>query len=218
MQGKSARGHASEPSTSAASAQHGSRRGSGGMLLRAMQPHDDAHCSTGGTGGGGCIGTSALWALLTPRRWATVGVVYLVLVVVVLVICQSTRTHWSSWKYISGLLEHGSPFFLSYCRAACHQPLSRTASVTETAALIMRCIAQDGAAAAAPMREGALSEGALLHHLLGALGLVCLFLWWQCFLHGHNAHTCLLLDTCATSIAPCLPCNNRWAPGPQGRA
>lgn len=47
-----------------------------------------------------------------------------------------------------------------------------TASVTETAALIMRCIAQDGAAAAAPMREGALSEGALLHHLLGALGTV----------------------------------------------
>ncbi len=51
---------------------------------------------------------------------------------------------------------------------------THTASVTETAALLMRCIAEDGAAAAAPMREGALSEGALLHHLLGALsGSVC---------------------------------------------
>ena len=41
--------------------------------------------------------------------------------------------------------------------------------VPEGAALIMRAIAESGATAAAPMREVALSEGAVLHHL--CLGL-----------------------------------------------
>ena len=34
--------------------------------------------------------------------------------------------------------------------------------------MIMRAIAENGATAAAPMREVALSEGAILHHLLAA--------------------------------------------------
>jgi DnaJ family protein C protein 13 len=42
--------------------------------------------------------------------------------------------------------------------------------VADAAALLMRAVAEGGAAAAAPMREAALVEGAVLHHLLGALG------------------------------------------------
>lgn len=41
--------------------------------------------------------------------------------------------------------------------------------VSDGAALIMRAIAESGAQAAAPMREVALSEGAVLHHLCVAL-------------------------------------------------
>lgn len=37
--------------------------------------------------------------------------------------------------------------------------------VSDGAALVMRAFAESGATAAAPMREVALSEGALLHHL-----------------------------------------------------
>lgn len=44
-----------------------------------------------------------------------------------------------------------------------------TGRVSDGAALVMRAIAENGAAAAAPMREAALLEGALLRHLL--LGL-----------------------------------------------
>lgn len=44
-----------------------------------------------------------------------------------------------------------------------------TGRVSDGAALMMRAIAESGATAAAPMREVALSEGALLHHL--CLGL-----------------------------------------------
>ena len=49
------------------------------------------------------------------------------------------------------------------------------------AALIMQAIAEGGAAAAAPMREAALTEGALLHHLSTALtGTVWLIpAWYQ---------------------------------------
>ena len=37
--------------------------------------------------------------------------------------------------------------------------------VLDAAALIMRAVAEGGANAAAPMREAALTEGAILHHL-----------------------------------------------------
>lgn len=42
--------------------------------------------------------------------------------------------------------------------------------VADAAALMMRAIAEGGAAAAEPMRAAALSEGAILHHLSCALG------------------------------------------------
>ncbi|GAB4814092.1 hypothetical protein N2152v2_001138 [Parachlorella kessleri] len=42
--------------------------------------------------------------------------------------------------------------------------------VAEAAALLMRAIAEGGSDAAEPMRAAALSEGAILHHLLNALG------------------------------------------------
>jgi DNAJ protein RME-8 N-terminal len=41
--------------------------------------------------------------------------------------------------------------------------------VLDGAALIMRAVAEGGTAAAAPMREAALAEGAMLHHLLLAI-------------------------------------------------
>ncbi len=37
--------------------------------------------------------------------------------------------------------------------------------VLDAAALVMRAVAEGGANAAAPMREAALTEGAILHHL-----------------------------------------------------
>ncbi len=37
--------------------------------------------------------------------------------------------------------------------------------VVDGAALIMRAVAEGGASSAAPMREAALGEGAMLHHL-----------------------------------------------------
>ncbi len=40
--------------------------------------------------------------------------------------------------------------------------------VLDGAALLMRAVAEGGAAAAGPLREAALSEGAMLHHLLAA--------------------------------------------------
>lgn len=40
--------------------------------------------------------------------------------------------------------------------------------VLDGAALLMRAVAEGGAAAAGPLREAALSEGAMLHHLLTA--------------------------------------------------
>lgn len=40
--------------------------------------------------------------------------------------------------------------------------------VLDGAALLMRAVAEGGAAAAGPLREAALSEGAMLHHLLVA--------------------------------------------------
>jgi DnaJ family protein C protein 13 len=43
------------------------------------------------------------------------------------------------------------------------------ARVADGAAVLMRAIAECGAAAAAPMRDAALREGALLHHLQLAL-------------------------------------------------
>ncbi len=55
----------------------------------------------------------------------------------------------------------GTPLF-----ALCHHPAPR---VTEGAALLMRAVAESGAAAAAPMRAAALRHGALLHHLHAAL-------------------------------------------------
>jgi DnaJ homolog subfamily C member 13 len=39
------------------------------------------------------------------------------------------------------------------------------ARVLDGAALIMRAVAEGGAAAAGPLREAALAEGAMLHHL-----------------------------------------------------
>ena len=45
----------------------------------------------------------------------------------------------------------------------------RAARVLDAAALVMRAVAEGGASAAAPMREAALAEGALLTHLLAAL-------------------------------------------------
>lgn len=42
--------------------------------------------------------------------------------------------------------------------------------VSDVAALVMQAIAEGGATAAAPMREAALAEGAVLHHVLRALG------------------------------------------------
>ena len=50
--------------------------------------------------------------------------------------------------------------------------------VSDGAALIMRAIAESGATAAAPMREVALSEGAVLHHL--CLGLSSRVLYLAC--------------------------------------
>ena len=53
----------------------------------------------------------------------------------------------------------------------CRFPAGR---VSDGAALIMRAIAESGATAAAPMREVALSEGAVLHHLyVGLSARVC---------------------------------------------
>jgi DnaJ family protein C protein 13 len=43
--------------------------------------------------------------------------------------------------------------------------------VSDVAALVMQAIAEGGATAAAPMRDAALAEGAVLHHVLRALGL-----------------------------------------------
>ena len=54
----------------------------------------------------------------------------------------------------------GRPLFSLFSHAA--------ARVQDCAALIMRAVAQGGASAAAPMREAALKEGAMLHHLLTA--------------------------------------------------
>lgn len=54
----------------------------------------------------------------------------------------------------------GRPLFSLFSHAA--------ARVQDCAALIMRAVAQGGATAAAPMREAALKEGAMLHHLLTA--------------------------------------------------
>ena len=48
----------------------------------------------------------------------------------------------------------------------CAYPAGR---VLDAAALVMRAVAEGGANAAAPMREAALSEGALLHHLAAAV-------------------------------------------------
>lgn len=45
----------------------------------------------------------------------------------------------------------------------------RAARVLDAAALVMRAVAEGGASAAAPMREAALAEGALLTHLLAAV-------------------------------------------------
>jgi DnaJ family protein C protein 13 len=42
--------------------------------------------------------------------------------------------------------------------------------ISDVAALVMQAVAEGGATAAAPMREAALAEGAVLHHLLSALG------------------------------------------------
>ncbi|GFR46449.1 hypothetical protein Agub_g8023, partial [Astrephomene gubernaculifera] len=68
-------------------------------------------------------------------------------------------------RTLSGLLQEaaslGPPLF-----ALCHHPAPR---VTQGAALIMRAVAESGAAAAAPMRQAALRHGALLHHLHAAL-------------------------------------------------
>ncbi len=41
--------------------------------------------------------------------------------------------------------------------------------VLDGAALIMRAVAEGGASAAAPLREAALTEGAMLHHMLVAV-------------------------------------------------
>ncbi|GIL47629.1 hypothetical protein Vafri_4396, partial [Volvox africanus] len=57
--------------------------------------------------------------------------------------------------------ELGPPLF-----ALCHHPAPR---VTQGAALLMRAVAESGAAAAAPMRQAALRHGAVLHHLHAAL-------------------------------------------------
>lgn len=56
----------------------------------------------------------------------------------------------------------GHPLFMLF-----NHPAPR---VAEAAALLMRSIAEGGAAAAEPMRVAALSEGAILHHLINAIG------------------------------------------------
>jgi DnaJ family protein C protein 13 len=55
----------------------------------------------------------------------------------------------------------GRPLFVLF-----NHPAARVADGT---AVIMRAIAERGAAAAAPMRDAALREGAILHHLQLAL-------------------------------------------------
>ncbi len=60
----------------------------------------------------------------------------------------------------------GRPLFALFSHAA--------PRVSDAAALVMRAIAEGGAAAAEPMRDAALAEGAILHHLHAALGMqVC---------------------------------------------
>jgi hypothetical protein len=46
----------------------------------------------------------------------------------------------------------------------------RTGRVVDGAALVMRAVAEGGTSSAAPMREAALGEGAMLHHLAIAVG------------------------------------------------
>lgn len=55
------------------------------------------------------------------------------------------------------------------------------ARVLDAAALVMRAVAEGGASAAAPMREAALAEGALLTHLLAALSAQARSRWRTCF-------------------------------------
>jgi len=50
-----------------------------------------------------------------------------------------------------------------------HAHILHAARVLDGAALIMRAVAEGGAAAAGPLREAALAEGAMLHHLLVAV-------------------------------------------------
>ena len=54
------------------------------------------------------------------------------------------------------------------------------ARVLDAAALVMRAVAEGGASAAAPMREAALAEGALLTHLLAALSAQARSRWRAC--------------------------------------
>ena len=64
---------------------------------------------------------------------------------------------------LGGTLTRGcSPVHLSTTAL----PLAVSARVLDGAALIMRAVAEGGSGAAGPLREAALSEGAMLHHLL----------------------------------------------------
>lgn len=77
----------------------------------------------------------------------------------------------------------GRPLFTLFSHPA--------ARVADGAAVLMRAIAECGAAAAAPMRDAALREGALLHHLQLAL-----------FASGNCSDLLLLFQRCVTF--PCF--------------
>lgn len=70
------------------------------------------------------------------------------------------------------------------------------ARVADGAAVLMRAIAERGAAAAAPMRDAALREGALLHHLQLALFTSGKRLNLPLILNAHPTDVLALLALC----------------------
>jgi hypothetical protein len=101
----------------------------------------------------------------------------------------------------------GRPLFALF-----NHPASRVADGT---AVIMRAIAERGAAAAAPMRDASLREGALLHHLqlaLFATGVRERVLNCCRQLAGWSVMLALLAFACSGELGPLAPTKTvRWS-------
>lgn len=108
---------------------------------------------------------TSLVAPLRQRRGASPLVAGAIIETVVAVSCNpgarttELSTREALLQEVAGL---GRPMFALFAHPA--------RQVGDATALVMRTIADGGAGAAAPMREAALAEGAVLHHLLKALG------------------------------------------------